>query len=171
MEGVRCQLNLGEAKEMLWREISKGENNVFRYIYLFGFDNEDKLVWGDVILPDDHPNAFERIMSWADLFNDDKDDLYFMIKVKEFDFADMRQRDEAYIEGFIDMRGTMERVKGFIEAWKGFEEREGGDDPALKRYTVEFVNHRLGLPFKYSEKQQILDMSELQKSETAYKKG
>lgn len=164
MEAMRRQLNLEEAKEMLCREIAKRKSDVFRYINLFGFDNEDKLVWGDVVLSDDHHNAFEHIISWADLLNGEKEDIYFMIKVKEFDFANMQQKDDAYIEGFNGMRETMVRVKSLIKACKTFGEEQGGDDPALKRYTIEFVNQRLGLPFKYSEKQRILDMAELLKS-------
>jgi hypothetical protein len=164
MNTMRRQLNFEEAKKVLWREMSNKKSNVFRYIYLFGFDNEDKLIWGEVVLPDDHPHAFERVISLAKLLNSENEEIYFMFKVKEYKFVDMQQEFEAYIEGFIDMRGTMERVRGFIKGWKEFGEKQGDDNLALKRYTIEFVNEKLGLPLKYSEKQRILDMAELLKS-------
>jgi hypothetical protein len=151
----------------------KKDDSSLRFIYLFGFDNEDRLIFGDVVLPDDHPNAFERVISWAQLLKNEfeNENIYFMIKVKEYKFVDISQRYEAYIEGWTDMKGTMQKVKGFIEAWKRFEEAEGGENPILKRYTVEFINNSLGLPFRYSQERRNLDVQELLRSEAAHKKS
>ena len=66
-----------------------------------------------------------------------------------------------YFSGFADMQGPMAMVKGFIEAWKDFDKKGGADNPVLKRYTVELVNEKLGLPFRYSEAQRLKDMKEL----------
>jgi hypothetical protein len=148
----RYRLNFDESKRELYREISEIDSNEFKYIYLFGFDDQDRLIWGNVLGPDDPESQLHLIISLAELLYSENANIYFIMKVKWF---------EDYFEGFADMRGTMERVKGFIKAWEGFEDREGGNIPALKRYTVEFVNQRLGLLFRYSDNQRNLDIQEL----------
>jgi len=161
----RYRLNIDEAKSELYREVTEIDSNEFTYIYLFGFDYEDRLICGYVLNPDDPPSALELIISLAEKLSIDygTENIYFIIKLKgfKFDDNDMRQRHKAYTEGFIDMTGTMERARGFIRAWKEFEKSKGGMIPALKRYTIEFVNHTLGLPFRYSEDQRNMDIQEL----------
>ncbi|MEW6387907.1 MAG: hypothetical protein AB1491_10375 [Thermodesulfobacteriota bacterium] len=146
----RYRLNLDEAKEELYKEISGIDRDGFKYIYLFGFNHEDKLIWGDVLGPDDPESKLHLIINLAELLVSESENIYFILKVKLFN---------DYFEGVADMLGTMESVKGFIKAWNGFEDKKA--IPALKRYMVEFVNHSLGLPFRYSENQRQLDMKEL----------
>jgi len=42
----RYRLDIDTAKEELYKEISEIDSGEFNYIYLFGFDYEDKLIYG-----------------------------------------------------------------------------------------------------------------------------
>ncbi len=90
----------------------------------------------------------------AELLNYEQNpnNIYFMIKLKTF---------PNYFDGFADMLGTMESVRGFIKSWKDFDKNKKGDNPALERYMIEFVNQILGLPYRYSEAQRLKDLQEL----------
>ena len=151
-EHYRYRLTIDDAKNKLFDEISKIDSGKFKYIYLFAFNNDDKLIWADALRPDIHETELQFMLSLAEDFVGRYEGIYFMMKIKSFN---------DYFEGYADMAGTMESARGFIKAWKGFEDKEGGNIPALRRYTVEFVNNSLGLPFRYSEDQREIDMKEL----------
>ncbi len=148
----RYRLNIDEAKSELYREVTEIDSNEFKYIYVFAFDHEDRLIWFNVLGPDDPESQLHLIIDLAELLATENENVYFIMKVKSF---------KDYFEGFVDKKGTMERARGFIRAWKEFEKSKGGNIPALKRYTIEFVNHTLGLPFRYSEDQRNMDIQEL----------
>lgn len=133
----------------------------FIYFYIFAFDLQDKLVFGRVIRPDDPSSAINLLISWVNACELQNNNYYFMVKPKEFD---------DYFEGFIDMQGMLQLIKAFIEGWKDIETKEGGDNPALLRYKVEFINDKLELPFRYSDYQRYLDIKELSRSFSWWKR-
>ena len=50
------RLTIEQAKQNLYKVVSEMSQSLFSYIYLFAFDREDRLVWGNVIIPDDTLN-------------------------------------------------------------------------------------------------------------------
>jgi len=146
-EHRKYRLTLEQAKKQI-KAVDMQAASPFTYIYLFIFDLEDKLIGVDLIRPDDpKPNLF-----WSEILSNDygKNNIYLIIKVKEF---------EDYFEGVADSEGTMAKAQSFMKAWK--EQKSVGDNPALKRYTIEYTNYQLGLPFRYSKEQRDADMTHM----------
>ena len=73
-----------------------------------------------------------------------------------FEAGNLRRVFSDYIEGYVGMRSKMVRANGFTKAWEGFTEREGGNDPALQRYTLEYTRYLLDHPYEYSWIRRIL---------------
>lgn len=145
------RLSLPQAIDKIIDKKSDG-SPYFKYIYLLFFDSQDRLLFHYLLLPDAPPESLNALISCANLVEEKQPGIYYLLKVRNF-------RD--YFEGFIDSQGFVAKIKGFIDAWLQFYSKPGGDNPALQRYTVEFVNQKLGLPFRYSEKQRARDLKEV----------
>jgi len=158
---LRYRLSIEQAIESLTEEYNNVNEDSFKLIYLYGFDIDNKLVWGQFIRCDEPLCSLEFIIGISKDFADNlaKSDTYFMIKTKEYEFDsnDNSFRLKAYLDGHADMSGTMKMVKKFINSWKEFDTKSAEDKPYLKRYIIDFINQSLGLPFLYSYDQSKID--------------
>ena len=148
------RLTLDEASEIISDHLAAPES-CFKFIYLFGFDRQDRIIFGHSLAPNDPPVAFDLLLSYArDLLDFHENNIYFIVKAKRF--AD-------FFEGLADMLGTKEQVKGFIAAGKEIFSQTPPINPALNRCLIEFINETLDLPFRFSEEQRLADKISLMK--------
>jgi hypothetical protein len=148
------RLTLDESSEIISDHLAEKES-CFKFIYLFGFDRQDRIIFGHSLAPNDPPVAFDLLLSYArDLMDFHDDNIYFIVKAKRF--AD-------FFEGLADMFGTKEQVKGFIAAGEKNFSQTPPINPALNRYLIEFINETLDLPYRFSEQQRLVDKKSLMK--------
>lgn len=159
MERKRIELGFWEAITLIKNELDNIEHNEFKYIYLFGFDNENMLIYADAIAPEFPPNYYKQIISEIKLLITDYEstNYYFIVNVKKYKFDNDIERLKSYFDGFNDMELIIEKANNFIDAYLNSNEKEVEVNPALKRYTIEFINAQLDLPFKYPKYLRLLD--------------
>ena len=76
--------------------------------------------------------------------------------VPGYEMKNMRRVYADYVEGYVGMRGKMTRARGFTKGWQNFTKREGGTDPVLQRYTLNYTRYLLDHPYEYSRIRRLL---------------
>jgi hypothetical protein len=157
---LRCRLNLDQALDTLEAEYDQCAAGSLKLLFLYGFDTDDRLVWGQAIKSNDPSSSLQFIISLTKDFVESlaQSDIYFLIKIKEFVYESSDNLGvKAFLEAHADFAGTMEMVKGFINGWQEFDLQKNADMPYLKRHMIDFINQNLGLPSLFSDAQRAVD--------------
>jgi hypothetical protein len=153
-----CKATAEEVTDLLLKIKHIEEENCHLWIYLYAFDMEGRLLWGNFIEPV-NPYNYELMLSYVDLLTDKygKENIYFQILIKKYSIFNLSDATEAYLNGVSDALGKMEMVKGFVKSWEDLKEKKVDVKPALKRFIEEFINMSLELPYRYSEIRRYID--------------